>query len=137
MNDCDFLITNALADKNEFFIGIGKNKEEVIIAQSKLKVFEIGNIEVLTGNTERLLPFIKDKSIDNFIVNASNEIKIDINKITSLRDLFYSYNSKLVLNGTIQIILEKNQNYDEIISLIPNQEFKIINISTKQYQKIF
>ena len=41
MNKCDFLIINALANKNEFFIGIGKNKEDIMIAQSKLKVFEI------------------------------------------------------------------------------------------------
>ncbi len=58
-----------LANKNEFFIGIGKNKEDIMIAQSKLKVFEIENIEVFPGNIERLLPFIKDKSIDNFIIN--------------------------------------------------------------------
>ncbi len=135
MNNCDFLIINALANKNEFFIGIGKNKEDIMIAQSKLKVLEKENIEILTGNTEKLLPFIKDKSIDNIIINISNELKIDINKATLLKDLFYSYNSKLVLNGTIQIIIDKNQHYDEVISLMPNQEFKIINISTNTISK--
>ena len=40
MNDCDFLISNALNKRNEFFIGIGKNKEDVMIAQSKLKEFK-------------------------------------------------------------------------------------------------
>ena len=135
MNKCDFLIINALANKNEFFIGIGKNKEDIMIAQSKLKVFEKENIEILTGNIEKLLPFIKDKSIDNIIINISNELKMDINKVTLLKDLFYSYNSKLVLNGTIQIIINKNQDYDEVISLMPNQEFKIINISTNIISK--
>ena len=135
MNKCDFLIINALANKNEFFIGIGKNKEDIMIAQSKLKVFEKENIEILTGNIEKLLPFIKDKSIDNIIINISNELKMDINKMTLLKDLFYSYNSKLVLNGTIQIIIDKNQDYDEVISLMPNQEFKIINISTNIISK--
>ena len=135
MNKCDFLIINALANKNEFFIGIGKNKEDIMIAQSKLKVFEKENIEILTGNIEKLLPFIKDKSIDNIIINISNELKMDINKATLLKDLFYSYNSKLVLNGTIQIIIDKNQDYDEVISLMPNQEFKIINISTNIISK--
>ena len=62
-------------------------------------------------------------------------IKMDVNKATLLRDLFYSYNSKLVLNGTIQIIIDKNQDYDEVISLMPNQEFKIINISTNIISK--
>ncbi|MER5175613.1 MAG: hypothetical protein ABJB73_07535 [Candidatus Nitrosocosmicus sp.] len=129
MNICDFLISIALINKNEFFIGIGKNKEDIMVAQSKLKAFGIENLEVFPGNIERLLPFIKDKSIDNFIINISNdEIKIDVNK-TRLLDLFYSYHSKLVSKGTIQIIAGKDQDYEEIISLIPNQVFKLLSVS--------
>jgi hypothetical protein len=135
MNNCDFLISNALVNKNEFFIGIEKNKENIMIAQSKLKIFGIANLEVFPGNIERLLPFIEDKSIDNFIVDMHIDTKIDVNNIRLLRDLFYSYNSKLVLNGIIQILVDKNQNYDEIISLMPNQEFKIMNISNNIISK--
>ena len=135
MNNCDFLISNAITNKNEFFIGVGKNKENIMIAQSRLKVFGIMNLEVFPGNIERLLPFIKDKSIDNFIINIPIEPKKDVNNTRLLIDLFYSYNSKLVLNGTIQIIIDKNQDYDEIISLMPNQEVKIMNISTNIISK--
>ncbi len=136
MNNCDFLIGNAFANKNEFFIGIGKNKEDIMAAQSKLNTLEIENLEVFPGNTERLLPFIKDKSIDNFIINISNGyIEIDDSKTRLQRDLFYSYQSKLVTNGTIQIIVGKDQNYDEIISLISNQEFKILSISNNIISK--
>ena len=135
MKNCDFLISNALANKNEFFIGIEKNKENIMIAQSKLKIFGIANLEVFPGNIEKLLPFIEDKSIDNFIVDMYIDTKMDVNNIRLLRDLFYSYNSKLVLNGTIQILVDKNQNYDEIISLMPNQEFKIMNISNNIISK--
>ncbi|MDQ6723880.1 MAG: hypothetical protein M3Z01_06405, partial [Thermoproteota archaeon] len=136
MNNCDFLISNAFANKNEFFIGIGKNKEDIMAAQSKLKALGIENLEVFPGNTERLLPFIKDRSIDNFIINTSNDnIEIDDSKTRLQRDLFYSYQSKLVTNGTIQIIVGKDQNYDEIISLIPDQEFKILSISNNVISK--
>jgi tRNA G46 methylase TrmB len=135
MNNCDFLISNALANKNEFFIGIGKNKENIMIARSKLKILGIGNLEVFPGNIDRLLPFIEDKTIDNFIVNMYIDTKKDINNIRLLKELFYSYNSKLVLNGTIQIIVDKNQNYDEILSFMPNQEFKIVDISTNIISK--
>jgi hypothetical protein len=63
------------------------------------------------------------------------DTKKDINNIRLLKELFYSYNSKLVLNGTIQIIVDKNQNYDEILSFMPNQEFKIVDISTNIISK--
>jgi len=129
MNNCDFLISNALTNRNEFFIGIGKNKEDLMMAQSKLKVVGIENIEVFPGNMDRLLPFIKDNSIDNFIISLIDDRKTDVNKTRLLRDLFYSYNSKLALNGTIQIIIERDQNYEKIISLMPDQELKLLNIS--------
>ena len=129
MNDCDFLISSALTNRNEFFIGIGKNKEDLMMAQSKLKAVGIENLEVFPGNTDRLLPFIKDKSIDNFIISLINDRKTEAHKTRLLRDLFYSYNSKLTLNGTTQIIIERDQNYEKIISLIPDQEFKLLNIS--------
>ena len=135
MNNCDFIISNAIVNKNEFFIGIGKNKEDVMVAQSKLKVVEIENIEVFPGNTERLLPFIKDRSIDNFIITITNDKKKDFNKTRLLRDLFYSYSSKLVINGTIQIIIGKDQDYENIISLIPNREYKMMNISNNIISK--
>ena len=129
MNDCDFLISSALTNRNEFFIGIGKNKEDLMMAQSKLKAVGIENLEVFPGNADRLLPFIKDKSIDNFIISLINDRKTEAYKTRLLRDLFYSYNSKLTLNGTTQIIIERDQNYEKIISLIPDQEFKLLNIS--------
>nr|MBA3749425.1 hypothetical protein [Nitrosopumilus sp.] len=129
MNNCDFLISDAILKKNEFFIGIGKNREDVMIAQSKLKVIGLENLEVFPGDIERLLPFIKDKSIDRFIITITDEVKKDVNKIRLLRDLFYSYSSKLVSNGTIQIVIGKDQNIERIISLMSDQEFKILNIS--------
>jgi len=135
IKDCDFLIVKAILTKDEFFLGIVKNKEDVMTAQSKLKEFKLGNIEVFPGNIEKLLPFIKDNTIDNFIINIYNGTKVEINSYQLIRELFYSYNSKLVLNGTVQIILEKNRSCDDIKSLIPNLEFKIINIATNKAPK--
>ena len=135
IKDCDFLIVKAILTKDEFFLGIVKNKEDVMTAQSKLKEFKLENIEVFPGNIEKLLPFIKDNTIDNFIINIYNGTKVEINSYQLIRELFYSYNSKLVLNGTVQIILEKNRSCDDIKSLIHNLEFKIINIATNKAPK--
>ena len=135
MNDCDFLISSATTFMNEFFIGIGKNKETMIHAQSKLKMFNLENLMVYPGNMEKLLPFVKDKSIDNFIVNLYVEKNTDIDNTRLLNDLLYSYNIKLVLNGTIKIIFNKNQNSSEIELLIPKDEFKILNESINTIPK--
>ncbi|HXT83399.1 MAG TPA: hypothetical protein VN704_03565, partial [Verrucomicrobiae bacterium] len=135
MNDCDFLISSAATFINEFFIGIGKNKETMIHAQSKLKMFNLENLMVYPGNMEKLLPFVKDKSIDNFIVNLFVEKNTDIDNTRLLNDLLYSYNNKLVLNGTIKIIFNKNQNSSKIEILIPKDEYKILNESINAIPK--
>lgn len=87
-------------------------------------------MKVFLGNIEKLLPFIKDESIDNFILNVSNDIKIDSTKVSLIKDIFSSYFKKLTKNGAIQLIIRKNQNYDEIRSLIAKNKFRIKSINT-------
>src|SRR6185437_2780117 len=93
------------------------------------------NLMVYPGNMEKLLPFVKDKSIDNFIVNLFVEKNTDIDNTRLLNDLLYSYNNKLVLNGTIKIIFNKNQNSSKIEILIPKDEYKILNESINAIPK--
>jgi hypothetical protein len=132
--NCDFLISNALSFKNEFYLGIGKDKENIMIAQTKLKSLKIENMQFCLGNIEKILPFIKDKSIDNFILDVTNEKEIDKSK-QSLKDIFYIYNSKFSPNGTILLIIKNNQNYEEIISLVPEKKFKIVSITKNTLPK--
>ncbi len=126
-SSCDFLISNAIKKKNEYFIGIVKDKIEMINTQAKLSELQIDNLEILPGNTENILPFIKDKSIDNFIVTIfyDNSRKL-INKQRILRNLLHSYNSKLNQGGTIQIIIDNNVDFENITSVIPGHDYKII-----------
>ncbi|HKO63711.1 MAG TPA: hypothetical protein VJU13_00790, partial [Candidatus Nitrosocosmicus sp.] len=49
------------------------------------------------------------------------------NKERVLRNLLHSYMSKLIQDGTIQIIVENEQDFRKIMSLIPEHNFKIIN----------
>jgi tRNA G46 methylase TrmB len=120
MDNCDFLINNAINNKNEFFIGIGKDKEEIMRAQSKLAGIGVDNLAILPGNTDKLLPFIGDKSIDNFIITLlSSSSKKDPGKTRLLNDLLYTFSSKLTPNGTIQILVESNQEYNSILPTIP------------------
>ena len=54
-----------------------------------------------------------------------------VNKERILKNLLHSYKSKLSQDGTIQIIVENEQDFGKIISLIPEHDFKIINTSHK------
>ncbi|HKX96646.1 MAG TPA: hypothetical protein VJL78_02300 [Candidatus Nitrosocosmicus sp.] len=132
VSNCYYLINTALQNKNEYHIGIVKDKNEIIKAQAKLSVLQIENLEILPGNQDNILPFIKDKSVDNFMITifCDNSEK-RVNKERILKNLLHSYKSKLSQDGTIQIIVENEQDFGKIMSLIPEHDFKIINTSHK------
>ena len=48
-----------------------------------------------------------------------------VNKERILKNLLHSYKSKLSQDGTIQIIVENEQDFRKIMSLIPEHDFKI------------
>jgi len=131
-SNCDYLINTALQNKNEYYIGIVKDKEEIINTQAKLSGLQIENLEILPGNPDNILPFIKDKFVDNFIITifCDNSEK-RVNKERILKNLLHSYKSKLSQDGTIQIIVENEQDFRKIRSLIPEHGFKIISTSNK------
>ena len=126
--NCDYLINTALQNKNEYHIGIVKDKDDIIKTQTKLSELQIENLEILPGNPDNILPFIKDKSIDNFMITIFRDnSEKRYNKERVLRNLLHSYMSKLIQEGTIQIIVENEQDFRKIMSLIPEHNFKIIN----------
>jgi tRNA G46 methylase TrmB len=129
-SSCDFLINNALKKRNEYFIGIVKDKIEIINTQAKLSGIQINNLEILPGNSENILPFIKDKSVDNFIVTIFyDKSRKTVNKERILKNLLHSYSSKLNHGGTIQIVVDDNVDFEKIISLIPAHDYKILESS--------
>ena len=131
-SNCDYLINIALQNKNEYYIGIVKNKEEIIKAQAKLAGLQVENLEILPGNPDNILPFIKDKFVDNFIITifCDNSEKT-VNKERILKNLLHSYKSKFSQDGTIQIIVENEKDFRKIMSLIPEHGFKIVGTSDK------
>lgn len=126
-SSCDFLISNALNKKNEYFIGIVKDKAEIINTQAKLSGIKIDNLEILPGNSDNILPFIKDKSVDNFIVTIFyDKSKKAINKERILNNLLHAYSLKLNQGGTVQIVVDHGIDIEKIISHIPNHDYKVL-----------
>lgn len=52
----------------EYFIGIGKDQNEVFRAKSKFAQLDPQNASAFWGDTEKLIPAISDGSIDNFLM---------------------------------------------------------------------
>jgi tRNA G46 methylase TrmB len=52
----------------EYFIGIGKDQNEVFRAKSKFAQLDPQNASAFWGDTEKLIPAICDSSIDNFLM---------------------------------------------------------------------
>lgn len=132
VSNSDYLINTALQNKNEYHIGVVKDKDEIIKTQTKLPGLQIENLDILPGNPDNILPFIKDKSVDNFMITIfcySSEKRV--NKERMLKNLLHSYMSKLSQDGTIHIIVENEQDFIKIMSLIPEHDFKIISTSDK------
>ena len=58
-----------IAEKNwsEYFIGISKNQQEVLIAKSKFMMLEPQNAAAFWGDTMKLGSALVNQSIDNFL----------------------------------------------------------------------
>ena len=52
----------------EYFIGIGRDQREVFKAKSRFSAMDPQNASAFWGDTEKLLPGVLDKSIDNILI---------------------------------------------------------------------
>ena len=68
MRKGDMLRMMAVEAWSEYFIGISKDQSEVFRAKSVFAELDPQNASAFWGDTERMLPSILDKSIDNFFL---------------------------------------------------------------------
>jgi tRNA G46 methylase TrmB len=130
----------AMAEENyaEYFIGIGKDQREVFKAKSKFTQLEPQNASAFWGDTERLLPEINGRSIDNFLMVLPEHTAplTTIESKSSLRSMFAVLSKKLVRSGTLRILtdLEKDSvALREIIDVANQEGFQLIEGLGKAY----
>jgi len=114
----------------EYFIGIGKDQSEVLRAKSKFAELDPPNASAFWGDTHKLVPNIVDKSIDNFIMVLPQNFKPlnSMEEKLSFRSLLAIMVSKLMANGTLQILtdLEKDSaKFKELIAIIVDTGFQL------------
>ncbi len=130
----------AMAVENyfEYFIGIGKDQNEVFKAKTRLAELDPQNASVFWGDTEKLLPAISDRSIDNFfIVLPENYVPVKtIESKSSFRARLAIISKKLVHGGRVRILtdLEKDgELFTELVLTAGEAGFQPISNVGKAY----
>jgi tRNA G46 methylase TrmB len=130
----------AMAVENyfEYFIGIGKDQNEVFKAKSRFRELDPQNASAFWGDTEKLLPAISDRSIDNFfIVLPEHYLPITtIEGKSSFRAMLAIISKKLVHGGMVRILtdLEKNSKlFTELVLTANEAGFQLTSNVGKTY----
>jgi hypothetical protein len=128
MRNCEILYRMASNHWSEYFIGIGKDQNEVLRAKSMLSTLEPQNASSFWGDTLKLIPRVLDRSIDNFFI-VLPEKSISSNTLSSLGALLRDIKIKLANErGTVQILTDLNAEstlFKELTSIAANTSFQL------------
>jgi hypothetical protein len=128
MRNCEMLYRMASNHWSEYFIGIGKDQNEVLRAKSIFATLEPQNASSFWGDAMKLIPLIQDRSIDNFFI-VLPERNVSSNTLSSLKALLPNLRVKLVSErGAVQILTDMNAESDlfkELASIITNASFQL------------
>jgi hypothetical protein len=130
----------AMAVENyfEYFIGIGRDQNEVFKAKTRFAELDPQNASAFWGDTEKLLPAISDRSIDNFfIVLPEDYVPITtIEGKSSFRAMLAIISKKLVQGGKLRILTdleEDSQLFTNLISITDEAGFGPTSNIGKRY----
>jgi len=129
MKHCEVLGEMAVNNWAEYFIAISKDQKEVLKAKSMFAALDPQNAASFWGDSQKLLPNIADKSIDNFLLILSQNFDPlnTVEEKLSTRSMFAILALKLVKSGTLQIITdlqEHTQGYRDLINIVLETDFE-------------
>ncbi|MDQ4101049.1 MAG: hypothetical protein M3115_02535 [Thermoproteota archaeon] len=130
----------AMAVENyfEYFIGIGKDQSEVFKAKTRFAELDPQNASAFWGDTEKLLPAISDKSIDNFfMVLPEDYVPVSAIRGKSLfRAMLAIISKKLVHGGKLRILTDLQEDdklFTDLLSIANEEGFERISNTGKRY----
>ncbi|MFL6401846.1 MAG: hypothetical protein ACJ72J_19990 [Nitrososphaeraceae archaeon] len=138
MRKGDMLQEIATNNWAEYFIGIGKDQNEVLKAKSRFAELDPPNASAFWGDTKKLLPSILNKSIDNFLMVIPQTTLNQVTKLedeSSLRSILRILPQKLSAGGTLQILTDLEINsmtFNELIAIVLCEEFQINSTKDKK-----
>jgi hypothetical protein len=122
----------------EYFIGIGKDQNEVFKAKRRFAELDPQNASAFWGDTEKLLPAIADRSIDNFFLVLPEYYLpfITIEGKSSFRSMLVIISKKLVRVGTLRILTDLERDsalFRELMRIANEAGFGLISNADKTY----
>ena len=122
------LRTMAVENWAEYFIGIGRDQNEVFKAKSKFAELDPQNASAFWGDTERLLPSITDRTIDNFfLVLPERSAPVSAEGWASFRAMLSALGKKLVRGGTVRILTDVETDspaFNELVQIAEQTNFE-------------
>ncbi|MCI0565432.1 MAG: hypothetical protein MN733_43765, partial [Nitrososphaera sp.] len=138
MRKGELLQRMAAENWGEYFIGIGRDQNEVFKTKSRLAEMDPQNASAFWGVTERLLPDIMNRSIDNFlmVLREHSAPFATIDGRAAFRTMLAVMSKKLVRGGSFRVLtdLEKDSPaYRELVDVATEAGFRMDENSGKSY----
>jgi tRNA G46 methylase TrmB len=137
MRKGEMLRTMAVENWSEYFIGIGRDQGEVFESKSKFAELDPQNASAFWGDTERLLPSIIDRTIDNvFLVLPEHAAPVSAEARASFRAMLTVLSRKLVRGGTFRILTDIEAGtpvFDQLIDIVGQSNFERVAIGGRSY----
>ncbi len=138
MKTGEMLRLMAVDNWSEYFVGIGKDQNEVFNAKSRFAELDPQNASAFWGDTEKLLPYFTDRSVDNFFLvlpEHSSAISTGDGS-TSFRALLGVLSKKLVHGGAFRILTDidnDSQACKELVDVASQGNFERVMGRGKSY----
>jgi tRNA G46 methylase TrmB len=117
---------------SEYFIGVGKDQNEVMKAKSRLAELDPQNASAFWGDERRLLPSIADRSIDNFLIVMPEHAMPSAPEEWR----FATLAKKLVQGGAVKILTDlggDSSRFKEIVASAEQAGFALAAEAGKAY----
>jgi tRNA G46 methylase TrmB len=138
MRQGEMLQMMAVDNYHDYFIGLGKDQSEVFKAKSRFTELEPQNASAFWGDTEKLLPEIADRSIDNFfmVLPEHSSPFTTIESKSSFRSMLAVISKKLTNGGTFLILTDMEKDsaaFRELVLLANQASFQLTLSKDKTY----
>jgi len=132
-------VLQAMAVENyfEYFIGIGRDQSEVFKSKTRFAELDPQNASAFWGDTEKLLPAISDRSIDNFFMVLPEDYVpfATIGGKSSFRAMLAIISKKLVNGGKLRILTDLGEDSYLFKELVSNAKEVGFEMMTSNFGK--
>jgi tRNA G46 methylase TrmB len=132
------LLQSMAADNwSEYFIGIGKDQNEVFKAKSRIAELDPQNASVFWGDAEKLVPSISNRSVNNFflVLPEHSAPFATLEGRTQFRSTLSVLTKKLTSDGALRILTDVKDTpaFSELVGVAAEAGFQLTEKNDRSY----